>query len=134
MLKCAQLFIDELEAKNLNFDQRELDDGDCIVSVPYNGKNARCIFSGDNGEYLSMYLQYENVPKEKILEVLVACNELNCKYKWISFYVDKDNDIMLHDDAILCPETAADEAFELMVRMLKIMEDIKPVIMKAIYA
>lgn len=134
MLKCAQLFIDELESRNLNFEKHELKDGDCVVSVPYKGKDLMCFFAGEDGKYLSLYLQFENVPEDKVSEALVACNELNREYKWVTFYVEKNNDIVLHDDALLCEETAAAEAFELMVRMLKIMDEIKPVIMKAIYA
>ena len=41
---------------------------------------------------------------------------------------------MIHDDAILAVDTAAEEAFELLVRMVKIGEDVKPRIMRAIYA
>ena len=46
----------------------------------------------------------------------------------------KDNDLVMHDDAIVDVDSAAEECFELLVRMLKISEDIKPRIMKAIYA
>ena len=48
--------------------------------------------------------------------------------------MDKDNDLVMHDDAIVSEDSAAEECFELLVRMLKISEDIKPRIMKAIYA
>jgi hypothetical protein len=41
--------------------------------------------------------------------------------------------VILHDDAILAVETAADEAFELLVRMLKIGDEVKPQIMRTIY-
>ena len=131
---CAQAFVELLQAKNLNFQSGSMDNGHSVVDFPYQGKVAKLIFSGDAGEYLSIYMVYERVPEEKLADVIFTCNDLNCEYKWITFYVDKDNDVILHDDAILSAENASEEAFELLVRMVKIGEDIKPIIMKAIYA
>ena len=41
--------------------------------------------------------------------------------------------IPTHDDAILTPSTAAAEAFELLLRLIKIGDEVKPQIMRAIY-
>ena len=134
MQACAELFVQSLEAKNLNFDVNEFPDGTTLVAFPYQGKVTRCIFNGDEGGYLSLYLVYERVPDEKVADVIFLCNELNCEYKWATFYVDKDNDIVIHDDAILVPENAAEEAFELLVRIVRIAEDERQRIMKTIYS
>ena len=131
---CADLFIDFLKSKNFNFNSFVDNDGDVIVDFPYDGKIAKCIFSGDEGKYLSLYLVYENVPEDRIANMIFACNELNTKYKWITFYVDGDRDLMLHDDAILAPENAADEAFEILLRTINIGKEAKPTIMRALYA
>lgn len=134
MLACAELFINELRAKNLSFDSGETEKGAVVVDFPYQGKITKCIFDGDEGRYMSLYLSYERIPEEKLAEVIFLCNTLNSEYKWVTFYVDDDNDLFIHDDAILSTENAADEAFELLVRMLRISEEEKPRIMKAIYA
>lgn len=134
MLTCAERFIKNLESKNLNFDTHVDNDGDVVVEFPYSGKTTRMFFSGEEGAYLSMYLIFERIPKEKATNLILLCNALNAQFKWVTFYVDKDNDLILHDDAILSPENAADEAFELLVRMVKIADEKKPEIMKAIYA
>ena len=134
MNACAELFIENLRSKNLNFQSGVDKDGDVVVEFPYQGKVAKIFFSGENGGYMSMYLVYERVPEDKLSDAIFACNELNCRYKWITFYVDRDNDVVLHDDAILSVESAADEAFELLVRMMKIGDDVRPILMKAIYA
>lgn len=131
---CARLFVKNLEAKDLKFQTATTKAGDSVVEFPYQGKITRIFFSGDDGKYMSIYLVFEQVPADKVADVIFTCNDLNCEYKWITFYVDRDNDVMLHDDAILAIPTAADEAFELLVRMLKIGDEVKPRIMKAIYA
>jgi len=130
---CAELFAKSLKSKKLNY-RSGISGDNSVIEFPYDGKIARLFFCGDKGTYLSVYLVYESVPKEKTVDVILTCNDLNAQYKWITFYVDRDNDVILHDDAILTPETACEEAFELLVRMLKISDEVKPVIMKAIYA
>lgn len=134
MKSCAQVFIDNLKSKNLNYQVDEDSDGDIVVAFPYQGKVTRIFFSGDDGEYMSQYLVFERVPEDKVTDLILVCNQLNCKYKWVTYYVDKDNDIVLHHDALLSANTAGEEAFELLVRMVRIAEEVKPVIMKAIYA
>lgn len=131
---CAELFATLLKDKNLNFRTGTTDSGASVVEFPYNGKITKMFFGGENGEYLSMYLVYENVPEEKVADVIFACNDLNTEYKWVTFYVDKDNDIILHDDAILSTENAAEEAFELLIRMTQLAEKAKQPLMHAIYA
>ena len=131
---CAQRLANELQAKELNY-QTDIDkDGNSVILFPYQGKTTRMFFSGENGKYLSMYLVFEEVPEEKVTDVILTCNELNKNYKWVTFYVDRDKDVVLHIDAILTESTAADVALELLIRMAKLSDEVKPVIMKAIYA
>lgn len=134
MTRCAQLFIDLLNEKEYNFSVNEISDGGIVVNFPYQGKVTRCVFTGDNGEYLSLYLVFEKVPEEKAADIIFLSNELNKKYKWVTFFLDDDSDLMLHDDAILSPESAANETLELLVRMIDIGNTVKPVVMKTIYA
>lgn len=131
---CAELFKNYLEERDLTCESGTTSNGDSVIEFPYQGKNYKLFFEGPNGCYLSLFLVFEHVPDEKIADVIFTCNDLNCDYKWITFYVDKENDIVLHDDAILTIDNAADEAFELLLRMLKISEDVKPKLMRAIYA
>ena len=131
---CARLFTKKLDAQKLHYQSGTDKDGDSVVEFPYQGKSVRMFFSGKDGGYLSLYMIFERVPADKIPDVIFACNDLNAQYKWVTFYVDKDNDVVLHDDAILSVANAAEEAFELLIRMIKIGDDIKPQLMRAIYA
>ncbi len=131
---CAEKFIQTLESKGMNYTHHVLEGGEVLVNFPYEGKVARLVFAGEDGHYFSLYLILERVPEEKTADIIYACNELNSKYKWVTFYLDDDNDLTLHDDAILVPESAVDEVFELLLRMLNVADDVKPTLMKAIYA
>ena len=133
MHNTAQMFIDELNAKDLKFTVREVPSGEVVLSIVFDSKNTNFIFSGEKGEYVSMYTLFEHVPADKITDLLLVCNSLNTQLKWFKFYIDDDNDLMIQDDAIITPETAAAECFELLARRVNIMKEVKPTIMRAIY-
>ena len=133
MLLCAQRFIDSLKEKEIGFDLREGSDGDVLIRFMYDGKPTTYIFSGPDGCYVTMLTHFENVPAEKLADMYAVCNSLNAHYKWLKFYVDKDNDLMIDDDAIVSEESAADECFELLIRRFNIIKDAKPEIMRGIY-
>ena len=75
----------------------------------------------------------EKVPDEKFVDVVLACNQVNARFRYVKFVVDKENDVIVFTDAILDPSSAGDECFELLIRSLKIISDAKPTVMKAIY-
>ena len=131
---CAEIFTKSLDAKNLHYNVYDGRDGDTIVDFPYQGKVTKLIFSGTTTNYMSLYLVFERIPDEKFADAVFVCNELNARFKWATFYVDSDKDIVIHDDAILSVETAADETLELLVRLIRIGDDVKPIIMRTLYA
>ena len=134
MLLAAQLFTEELENKEVHFDAREVSGEVSIISVPYDGKMNNFIFNGPDGRYVSMVTHFESVPEDKVSDMLVLCNQLNSTYKWLKFYIDNDNDLMVEDDAIVsADETAADECFELLIHRAHILKEVKPAIMRVIY-
>ncbi len=134
MLTCAELFIQLLDSKEFNYSSDIGDNGKVIVNFPHKNHVTKCIFSGEDGNYLALFLVYENIPDDKTADMLVLCNEINSQYKWVTFYLDKDNDLIINNNAILCPENAAEETFELLLRMIQITEELKPKIMRTIYA
>ena len=134
MNTCCERFSALLKERELNFQVRELDNDETVISFPYKGKVTECFFGGKEGQYFSLYTVLERVPEEKFMDVVLLCNKLNAQYKWVTYYVDKDKDILAHSDAILSMESAADEAFEILVRCLQVTEEIKPELMRAIYA
>ena len=130
---CAEIFADHLKSKEIDFNSRIDKDGDSVISILYDGKTIKMLFTGEKGTYLSIYNIYENVPEDNVGAVIYECNRIHSQYKWITLYVDNDNDLVMKNNAILSVGSAADEAFELFIRMVSIMKEIKPQIMKTIY-
>ncbi len=131
---CAESFADVLTSHDFHFSTRELDDGRSVVTFPYDGRRTNFFFEGDNGDHVTMVTQIESVPEEKFTDVVLICNELNGSYKYLKFCVDKDNDVMVHMDAILDPSSAGEECMEMLARGVQILKEAKPLIMKGIYA
>ena len=134
MVICAEMFVELLKSKELRYDVHEMDDGTCFVRFPYQGRVTTLMFSGDdNGVHVGLRTVFEKCPPEKVPDLLVICNSLNVQFRWLKFCIDNDNNIMVEDDAILNPETAGDECFELLVRTIQIMDEVKPTIMRGIF-
>lgn len=134
MKRCTENVVEFLKGKNLSVIPARSDEKVDVLDFPWEGKNLKCIFTGDEGEYLSLYYYLEVAPEDKYADVLMVCNGMNAKYKWVKFYIDSDNDITLQDDAILNINNAGDETLELIVRMIDILKNTKPAFMRAIYS
>ena len=134
MNTCAKAFIDNLKSKDLNYTVRELED-ETLVVFPYENRETTFVFAGDDGEYAQMMTVLESMADdEKFVEAVMVCNLLNRRFRFVKFVVDDDNDVMALSDAILEPNSAGEECFELLVRSLKIIKEARPQIMKAIYS
>lgn len=133
MYNTTRNFINELDSRELTYKYDENEDNQ-IVAIGFDKFTLLCIFSGENGNYFTIFTDYVNCEKEKSLDVIIALNQLNSTYKWAKFYLDKDNDVIIDTDAIIDEETGGDECFELVARFVNIIKDANNDIMRAIYA
>lgn len=108
-----------------------------VVRVSYSGDNLKSIpvyvYFSENDEprvrlACSSIAHFED---NKLAAGLIACNELNRKYRWVKFYVDEENDIIAEDDAIIDATSCGPELRELVVRMVDIIDKGYPTIMQA---
>ena len=65
---------------------------------------------------------------------LITCNELNAKYRWVKFYLDKDKDVCVSLDAYIDEHTVGEECLNLVRRMINISDEAYPLFMKALWA
>ena len=134
MVICAQAVIDKLNEKELTFEIDEREDGGVGIGVPFRTFRINLFFDGgDEGAHVALRVVLEACPPERIANLLMICNSLNGKYRWLKFYIDDDKDIMVEDDAILDPETAGEECYELIARTVSILEEVRPIVMNGIY-
>ncbi len=133
----ATSFINALDAKNLKYDVEE-GDGHTLVSISTGAENMTSIrvnlFIDDDNSHVSLcVIGFIRVKPENFANALIACNSCNQKYRWVKFVIDDDMDINAMDDAVTNPDSAGEELFELMVRMMQVVDDSYPVFMKSLW-
>ena len=80
-------------------------------------------------------LEYITVPADKYDKIYPVLNEVNGQYRLVKFVLDTDNgSICAKLDAVIQLDSCGPECFELMIRMVKIVEGAYPVFMKALWA
>ena len=135
MSQFKELFMkhmDEVGVKYTDFNEN-------VVKVVYNGKNLRAIpvfvifDKNGNGAIELKCFEVANF-KDKEAKALVACNELNSKYRWVKFYLNNDAEIVVDGDAILDAASAGEECLVMVKKVVDITDDAYPVFAKALWA
>ena len=126
------------DSKNLKY--REVNNGKTI-SVGFSGMpNAGSVeilvfFDEDDGAIALRSFNLLTVSDDLKPKMYKVCSELNMKFRWVKFFVDdNDNTVTVADDAVTQLDSVGEEAFELVIRMTRIIDDAYPVLMKAKFA
>lgn len=67
-------------------------------------------------------------------KVLPALNKLNARFRYVKFVLDDDGDVNLEYDYLVRDPDPAASAREIVIRIVKIVDDAYPEIMRAIWA
>lgn len=80
-------------------------------------------------------LDFIRVPEDKFDSMYKVLNECNDSYSHVKFVLDTENgQICARDDDVIQLDSCGAECFELMIRMVKVVEDAYPKFMKAMWA
>lgn len=99
MPKYKQIFMRGLQEKRIAF----TDFNERQVRIVYTGNNLKSIpihisFDEDDDRDCELFcLEIANF-NDKVGEGLVLCNSLNEQYRWVRFYLDDDNDLVVAAD------------------------------------
>lgn len=89
----------------------------------------------EDGKYVTIKIyNLCKFPADKTNQMYKLCSELNKEYKWAKFYVDEsDNTLTAQDDAIIQLDTCGAECYELSARLVLIVDEVYPRMMKTIW-
>lgn len=108
-----------------------------MIGWGFSGGSIRIFFNFDES-CTHVHLEgidFIKVPEEKYDAIYKTLNECNDQYSHVKFVLDtEDGHIAARDDDIIQLESCGEECFELMIRMVKVVEDAYPKFMKALYA
>lgn len=111
-----------------------------VVKVVYTGDNLNSIpvyvFFDKDGDPLVTFKCWNiaNFKEDKRAAGIIACNELNNQYRWVTFYLDKDGDIQAQIDAYIDSDTCGDICSKLVRRVVNIVDEAYPTFMKVLWA
>ena len=109
---------------------------DELLHVVYRGDKLNEIgiiidFQSEGNRAQFMCFSIGKYEQDQYAKGLIACNACNAKYRWVKFYLDNDNNTVVQADAILDEANCGEEVFELIQRMVGIIDETYPVFMKA---
>ncbi len=91
-------------------------------------------FSSDDDNDVSVrVVAILRAPDNRLGQILVAINECNNRFRFVKFVLDKDRDVNLEFDMPLRTTNPGDVAVEMLIRIMKIIDDAYPVLMKAVF-
>ncbi len=116
----------------------ELDDG--VIRLGYTADNVKDLkiflfFDRDGDNYVQLRTGVlGNFKEEKLPAGFALANRLNSTYRWSKFIIDEDRDMEVRCDAILSADNAGDVVHELVSRLVGIVDEAYPEIMRTLWA
>ena len=135
MNQAMQRFVDYLDQKGVKYRLHD----DKSLTVPYRGDNApninvMLIFGEDCCDVAVKIFTICKVPDNKVYDMYKCASELNAHFRWLKFYIDKDQELMADMDAVIQIFSCAEECYELVQRSVSIVDDAYPMAMKVLYS
>lgn len=126
---------DYIESQDLTVEQ--VNESLLRIGIGFEGGSVQIFldFDDDDSHVHLEGINFINIPENKFDIMYKVVNDCNKTYKHVKFVLDVEHkQIQVSDDAIIQLDTCGPECFELMVRMLQIVEDAYPTLMKAVWA
>lgn len=128
----------DFKKSGIKFMIDERQDTSIVVAgfTPKNGSALRVQFvstDDDNDVSVRLYslIHASDDKREAMLKVINECNQ---KYRYCKFVMDDDNDVNVEYDFLLRADNVGPMATEYFIRIMKIIEDVYPSFMKALWA
>ncbi|MBQ9165703.1 MAG: YbjN domain-containing protein [Oscillospiraceae bacterium] len=136
--KASKAIEEDFRKSGIKFRVEEDENSSRVVAgfTPKNGSPLRAQFiSNDDDNDVSIRLftlvHATDDTRDAILKVVNECNQ---KYRYCKFVLDDDNDVNVEYDFLLRSGNVGPMATEYFIRLMKIVEDVYPLFMKALWA
>lgn len=133
----AKMFTSYLDSKEMRYDIGGEQENIVKMSWKLDNTSIKIYFDFDeNNSYVHILgVDFIQIAEEKFGVILDAVNDCNNQYRWIKFCLNKkDREVTAECDAVIQLDTCAEEVYELMIRMTRIVDGAYPTFMKAMWA
>ena len=134
MADFKSIFISYMEQHNVKY----VNVNENLVCVTYHGDNMKSIsilirFSEENDPWAQIAcIEIANFKDKEDIGIRL-CNELNNKYRWLKFYLDKDADVIASLDTYIDEDTCGFFCLDLVRRAVTIIDEVYPQIAKTLW-
>lgn len=136
--QATQKIADMLTEKNFKYDILEDENGSRVIC----GINGKCITyrvqfvsTDEDNDVAVRAFDLVKFPEEKQTDMIIFANECNMKYRYLKFDVNcKDNTFQAEYDLPVRSQNPGEIAFEILVRMMRILDDIGADMMRRVWA
>ncbi|MBQ7835949.1 MAG: YbjN domain-containing protein [Clostridia bacterium] len=115
------------------------DTGDFRLKIVYTGDNLKTIpvhvsFDKDGDPIVGLSCWEIANFKNKEEAGIKACNQMNCDYRWVKFYLDNDADILCSTDCYIDSANVGPMVLFRVRRIVNICDQAYPTFMRALWA
>ncbi len=138
MFRSAQAIYNQLKNINgLKVFSEEIG-GNSVVWLQFGIKNGgnyriRFISKSDKNDVAVRVFAFISVEKDQIGKILPALNSLNSKYRFVKFVCEDDGNINIEYDFLWSCDAPEKSAEEIVIRIVQIVDDAYPEIMRALW-
>ena len=112
-------------------------DGNTVLRSGVNGKNAQytitMVFDEKGHTVCLRVFDLIPTPDEKRFQLLELINTLNRDYRWARFFLSQDSRLQVQVDHLTDGDRCAQEIVELIMRLIRIIDDVYPRFMRIIW-
>ena len=135
MANYKQLFMRHLNNEGIRYEDRD----EFLVKITYSGDNLKSIpvfvFFDEDGDPMVQFKCWDIANfKGKESKGILACNEINSKYRWVKYHLDDDADIVASIDAYIDADTCGSECLSLVRRVVNITDEAYPTFARAMWS
>lgn len=134
--QATRAIAERLESKNFKYEIVEAGEAS-ILSCGISGKNiiyrVQFISRDENNDVAVRVFDLAKFPEEKMADMIRFANEVNAKYRFIKLVADeRDHTLQIETDLPIQNTDPAELAFEMLARILKIVDEISQDMMRRI--
>lgn len=135
MLDTTVSFIKLLDKEGKMYDCEERAKQSDVVTLKFAGANCnsmviRFFFDADGRSAAVRCFSICRFTEEQAELAINEANKLNNEYRWVRFSIDSDNELAASYDVILTPQNAGEVCYEILARMVNIIDKAYPRFMK----
>lgn len=138
MFQATMKIYETLKADDLKVFTDETED-QSYVSLQFGIKNGgsyriRFISRDNDNDVAVRVFEFLSLEEDQVPRILPALNRLNNKYRFFKFVCDDENDINIEYDFTIGTDNPAASAKEIVVRLVRIIDEAYPELMRALWS